>query len=190
MWFKEQQGASVHIATVGEQSVESVMRKALAIGADEAIRVDSHPHDGFFVSKQLEAIIKEGAYDLVLCGRESTDYNGGMVPGYKPYLTGYNFINTCVGLTVEGDKAVGIRETDSGRETMEASLPLIIGGQKGLVEESDFKDTQHARNHDGAKKGTKGSKSIFRHSNHRGHLLRKTCTKRRGKLLAKTTWTN
>ena len=139
MWFKEKQGATVHIATVGLSTVEPVMRKALAIGADEAIRVDAAPTDGLFVAEQLAAIIKNGGYDLVIAGRESIDYNGGMVPGMIASMLDMNFVNTCIQLEIDGNKAKAVREIDGGKETLETSLPLIIGGQKGLVEESDLR---------------------------------------------------
>lgn len=139
MWFKEKQGATVHIATVGDASVEPTMRKALAIGADEGIRINAVPTDGFFVAEQLANVIKDGDYDLVIAGRESIDYNGGMVPGILASLLGYNFINTCIGLEVDGDTATATREIDGGKEKVEATLPAVIGGQKGLVEESDLK---------------------------------------------------
>jgi electron transfer flavoprotein beta subunit len=139
MWFKEKQGAAVHVATVGGPGVESTMRKALAIGADEGIRINAEPTDGFFVARQLAEVIKNGEYNLIIAGRESIDYNGGMVPGIISSLLGYNFINTCISLEVEGDKATAVREIDGGKETLSTSLPLIIGGQKGLVEESDLR---------------------------------------------------
>jgi len=139
MWFKEKQGASVTVATVGPASAEPTMRKALAIGADEAIRVNAEPTDGYFVAQQLANIIKDGGYDLVIAGRESIDYNGGMVPGIIAALLDINFVNTCISLEIDGDKATAIREIDGGKETIATSLPLIIGGQKGLVEESDLR---------------------------------------------------
>ncbi|KGK31827.1 electron transfer flavoprotein subunit beta/FixA family protein [Cellulophaga baltica] len=139
MWFKEKQSATVHIATVGEASVEPTMRKALAIGADEAIRVNAVPTDGFFVAQQLANIAKEGAYDLIIAGRESIDYNGGMVPGIMASLLDINFVNTCISLDVDGTSATALREIDGGKEKIATSLPLIIGGQKGLVEESDLR---------------------------------------------------
>lgn len=139
MWFKEKQGATVHVVTVGGASTEPTIRKALAIGADEAIRVDAEPADGFFVARQLAEVVRQGSYDLVIAGRESIDYNGGMVPGILAALLGWNFVNTCIGLEVEGAKATAIREIDGGKEKLSAPLPLIIAGQKGLVEESDLK---------------------------------------------------
>lgn len=139
MWFKEKQGATVHVATVGEASTEPTIRKALAIGADEAIRVNAIPTDGLFVATQLAEIVKNGGYDLVIAGRESIDYNGGMVPGMMAAILNMNFVNTCIQLEIDGDKAMATREIDGGKEKLETNLPLIIGGQKGLVEESDLR---------------------------------------------------
>ena len=139
MWFKEKQGATVHVANVGGPETEPTLRKALAIGADEAIRVNTPATDGFSVAKQLANVVKEGGYDLVIGGRESIDYNGGMVPGMIAKLTGANFVNICINLEVEGTNATAIREIDGGKETVKTSLPLVVGGQKGLVEESDLR---------------------------------------------------
>ncbi len=139
MWFKEKQGAVVHVINVGGPETEPTLRKALAIGADEAIRINTVATDGFSVAKQLANIAKEGGYDLIIGGRESIDYNGGMVPGMLAKLIGANFVNTCIGLEIEGNTATAIREIDGGKETLKTSLPLVIGGQKGLVEESDLR---------------------------------------------------
>ena len=139
MWFKEKQGASVDVVNVGGPETEPTLRKALAIGADSAIRVNAHPTDGMFVAKQLAKVMQDGGYDLVIAGRESIDYNGGMVPGMIAAMLNINFVNTCISLEVEGNVARAEREIDGGKETLETSLPLIIGGQKGLVEESDLR---------------------------------------------------
>ncbi len=139
MWFKEKQGASVDVVNVGGPETEPTLRKALAIGADNAIRVNADATDGFFVAQQLAKVVQDGGYDLVIGGRESIDYNGGMVPGMVAALTGANFVNTCIGLEIDGDAATAIREIDGGKETSTTKLPLVIGGQKGLVEESDLR---------------------------------------------------
>ena len=139
MWFKEKQGASVDVVNVGGTETEPTLRKALAIGADNAIRVNAEPTDGFFVAKQLAKVAQDGGYDLIIAGRESIDYNGGMVPGMLAGLIGANFVNTCIGLEVDGDAATAVREIDGGKETSTTKLPLVIGGQKGLVEESDLR---------------------------------------------------
>ncbi|TPD68264.1 electron transfer flavoprotein subunit beta/FixA family protein [Flavobacterium microcysteis] len=139
IWFQEQQGANVTVVNVGGPETEATLRKALAIGANEAIRVNANPTDGFFVAKQLAEVIKNGGYDLVIAGRESLDFNGGMVPGMIAGLTNSNFVNSCIGLTVEGNNAKAVREIDGGKETVATTLPLIIGAQKGLVEEKDLR---------------------------------------------------
>lgn len=139
MWFKDKQGATVTVVNVGGPETEPTLRKALAIGADAAIRVNAVPVDGFAVAKQLAKVVKDGGYDLVIAGRESIDYNGGMVPGMIAGLIDANFINNCIGLEIDGTSVKAIREIDGGKETLTTSLPLVIGGQKGLVEESDLR---------------------------------------------------
>ncbi|NDI97760.1 electron transfer flavoprotein subunit beta/FixA family protein [Flavobacterium sp. LaA7.5] len=139
IWFKEQQGASVTVVNVGGADAEATLRKALAIGADEAIRVNANPTDGFYVAKQLAEVAKNGGYDLIIAGKESLDYNGGMVPGMLAAQLGYDFVNSCIKLDVEGSDAKAVREIDGGKETLSTKLPLVIGGQKGLVEEKDLK---------------------------------------------------
>lgn len=139
MWFKEKQGATVDVVNVGGPQTEPTLRKALASGADTAIRVNAEPTDGAFVAKQLAKVVEDGGYDLVIAGRESIDYNGGMVPGMLAGLLGFNFINTCIGLEVEGDQATAVREIDGGKETLKTKLPLVVAGQKGLVQESDLR---------------------------------------------------
>ena len=139
IWFQEKQGATVTVVNVGGPETEPTLRKALAIGANEAIRVNANPTDGFFVAKQLAEVIKNGAYDLFIAGKESLDYNGGMVPGMIAGILGYNFLNSCTDITVEGSDVKAVREIDGGKETVATTLPLIIGGQKGLVEEKDLR---------------------------------------------------
>lgn len=137
IWFKEKQGASVDVVTVGTAEVEPTLRKALAIGADRAMRIDTPATDAMSVARQLKEVA--GDYDLIIAGRESIDYNGGMVPGMLAEMTGMSFVNTCIDLQIDGDKATATREIDGGMETVTAQLPLVIGGQKGLVEEDDLK---------------------------------------------------
>lgn len=139
IWFKEKQGAHVTVVNVGGADTEATIRKALAIGADEAIRVNAVPTDGFAVAKQLAEVVKAGSYDVVICGKESLDYNGGMVPGMLASMLGYNFVNSCVGVEIEGSNATLVREIDGGKETLTTNLPLVIGGQKGIVEEKDLR---------------------------------------------------
>lgn len=139
IWFQEQQAATVTVVNVGLVETESTLRKALAIGANEAIRVNANPVDGFFVAKQLAEVVKSGNYDVVICGKESLDYNGGMVPGMLSALVNYNFVNSCTEVTIDGLNVKAAREIDGGKEIISTTLPIIIGGQKGIVEEKDLR---------------------------------------------------
>ena len=139
MWFKERQGASVDVVSVGGSETEPTLRKALAIGADAAIRIDTPALDGYAVASELSRIAKEGGYDLIIAGRESIDYNGGVVPGMIAATIGASFVNNCIALELSGSNATAVREIDGGKETLSTSLPLVIGAQKGLVEEGDLK---------------------------------------------------
>ena len=139
IWFKERQGASVDVVIVGGPETEPTLRKALAIGADAAIRIDTPALDGYAVASELSEIAKEGGYNLIIAGRESIDYNGGVVPGMIAATIGASFVNNCIALELSGSNATAVREIDGGKETLSASLPLVIGAQKGLVEESDLK---------------------------------------------------
>ena len=137
--LQETQGATITVVTVGDASVEPVMRKVLAIGANDAIRVNADARDGFFVATQIAKVAKEGGYDLILTGRESIDYNGGEVPGLVAGILDYGFVNGCVGLTVNGNSAEAVREIDGGKETVSGNFPLVIAGQKGLVDETELR---------------------------------------------------
>lgn len=134
--LQEKQGVTVTILTVGDASVEPVMRKALAIGANDGIRIDADAKDDFFVATQIAKAAKEGGYDLILTGKESIDYNGGAVPGLVAGMLDYGFVNGCIGLEVEGTTAKVVREIDGGKEKASVALPAVIAGQKGMVEES------------------------------------------------------
>ena len=139
MWFKEKQGASIDVVNVGGPETEPTLRKTLAIGADKAIRVNTPATDAMSVAKNIAKVAQDGSYDLIIAGRESIDYNGGMVPGMLAAIIGANFVNTCISLEIDGTNATAQREIDGGKETVKTTLPLVIGGQKGLVEESDLR---------------------------------------------------
>lgn len=139
MWLKEKQGATITVINVGEASTEPTLRKALAIGADDAVRINAAPTDGLFVAHQLAQVIKDKGFDLVLAGKESIDYNGGMVPGMLAELLGAPFVNACIGLEIEGSAVTAYREIDGGKETLSAELPVVIAGQKGIVDEKDLR---------------------------------------------------
>lgn len=136
--LQETQGATVTVLNIGEATTEPVIRKALAIGASEGIRVNTEPKDSFSVATEIANVAKAGGYDLILCGKESIDYNGGAVPGMVAQILNQPFVNACVGLEVNGAEATAIREIEGGKETISVKLPAVIAGQKGLVDEKDL----------------------------------------------------
>ena len=138
IWMKDSNNANVTVLTVGDSSADAILRKCLAIGADKAIRIDCEAIDASSVSKEIVEHCNEVKYDLVICGRESIDYNGGLVPGLIAGYLDYNFVTNCVSLNIENGKAECSREISGGIEVTESDLPLVIGAQKGLVEESDL----------------------------------------------------
>ena len=137
--LKEKSGATITIINVGTAETEPILRKAYAIGADDIIRIDATPTDALMVATEIAKVAKEGAYDLIICGKESLDYNGGMVGGYLAALLDLPFINKCIGLEIEGNSVTAAREVEGGKELLSASLPLVIAGQKGLTQEKDLR---------------------------------------------------
>ena len=139
IWFKEKTGATVDVINVGLNNTEQTLRKALAIGADKAIRINTIPKCSKVVAKSISKYLESNQYGLIIAGRESIDYNGGMVPGMISALTNINFIDKCNSLNISGNSVEATREIEGGKENISTQLPLIIGGQKGLVEESDLR---------------------------------------------------
>lgn len=136
--LREQHGGKVTVLNVGTNQSDPTLRKALAIGADEAVRINTEPLDSFSVSKEIASHIKSHNYELIIMGRESIDYNGGAVPGMLAELLGYSFVNATIGLNINDSEAEVIREIEGGKEHIKTQLPLIVAGQKGIVEESDL----------------------------------------------------
>lgn len=132
--LKEQLTGSITVINIGEAESEPTLRKALAIGADDAIRVDAFPSDAFFVAKQIAAIAKEGSYDLILMGRESIDFNGGQVHSMVGELLGIPSVSPVMNLDIEGNKAKIKREIEGGKEQMELDLPFVAGCQEPIAE--------------------------------------------------------
>lgn len=132
--LKEASGGSITVVNVGTADAEPTIRKALAIGADEAIRVNAEPSDAFFVAKQIAKVAQNGSYDLILMGRESIDGNGGIVHGMVGELIGMPSISPVMKLDINGTKATMEREIDGGKQTVEADLPFIAGVQEPIAE--------------------------------------------------------
>ncbi|MFM9061314.1 MAG: electron transfer flavoprotein subunit beta/FixA family protein [Bacteroidota bacterium] len=129
-------GGSVTVIHVGGADAEPVLRKALAIGADEAVRVDAEPLDSRQVAAELSAWIQEHTYDLVLAGRESIDYNSGLVGGMLSQYLDWPLVNiaTSIDTSANAGTLVVCRDIDGGREKLEVNLPAVITCQKELTE--------------------------------------------------------
>ena len=132
--LKDSLKATVHVINVGLSETEPTLRKALAIGADEAVRVNAEPADSFFVASQIAAQAKAGGYDLILMGRESIDYNSGVVHGMVGEILGLPSVSPVMKLDIEGNRAKLTREIEGGKEYLEVDLPFVAGCQEPIAE--------------------------------------------------------
>ncbi len=132
--LKETLNATVHLITVGGADTEPVIRKALALGGDEAFRVDADSHDSYFIASQIAAHAQQENYDLILTGKETIDYNGSSIGGMVAELAGIPYVSIASRLDVNGTTATLVREIEGGEETVEAELPLVVSAQKGMAE--------------------------------------------------------
>ena len=139
MFLKEKLGGEVTIITVGDSTAEPVIRKALAIGADKAVRINMTAKDSYSTAAEIANYLNNNPTDLIITGKESIDYNGGKVPGFVAEKLNIPFVNGCIGMEVNGEILELKREIDNGYEICESSLPSLIAGQKGLVEEKDLR---------------------------------------------------
>jgi electron transfer flavoprotein beta subunit len=130
--LKESMGATVTVLNVGLAETEPTLRKALAIGADDAVRVNAEPTDSYFVAVQIAEHAK--GYDLVLMGRESIDFNGGVVHAMVAEMLGVPSVSPVMKLDIEGTTVKMAKEIEGGKEQVEASLPLVAGCQEPIAE--------------------------------------------------------
>ena len=134
--MKEQDpAATIHLVTVGEADAEPIIRKALALGGDEAIRINIQSNDSFVVASQIAAIAKEGGYDLILTGKETIDYNSACIGSMLSGLLDLPYVSLANQMTLNGNTATVQREIEGGEETCEVNLPAIVSCQKGMAEQ-------------------------------------------------------
>jgi len=134
--IKEQDpAATIHLVTVGEADAEPIIRKALALGGDEAIRINLQSNDSFVVASQIAAIAKEGGYDLILTGKETIDYNSACIGSMLSGLLDLPFVSLANHMVLNGNTASVKREIEGGEETCELTLPAIVSCQKGMAEQ-------------------------------------------------------
>lgn len=126
--------ATVTVLHVGEVATEPTIRKALAVGADDAVRVNAAPRDAWFVANQIAAYAKEQNFDLILTGNQSIDYNGVQVQGYVAELLGIPSVSIAKKLDIAGQEATIQREIEGGKEVLTTSLPVVVGVAEGVAE--------------------------------------------------------
>ena len=132
--LKETNGGTVTVLNVGEANNDPIIRKALAIGADDAVRIDAKTDDALYVSKQIASYANEGGYDMVLCGKETIDYNGSQVAGMVAELMNAPYVSLASKLEVNGSTATIEREIEGGVEVIEVAIPFVLSAAKGMAE--------------------------------------------------------
>lgn len=125
---------TVTVINVGEISTEATIRKALAIGATDAVRINAKPHDAWFVAYQIAQYVKVNPFDLILTGRESIDYNGAKVAGMIGELLDLPSVSIIKKLTIDGTNATVEREIEGGKEVITVPLPFVASAAEGVAE--------------------------------------------------------
>jgi electron transfer flavoprotein beta subunit len=124
----------IHLVTIGAADSEPIIRKALALGGDEAIRVNATSHDSFYIASQIAAVAKDG-YDIIFTGKETIDYNGSSIGGMVAELLDVPYISLATKFDLNGSTATVTREIEGGDEVCEVSLPVVVSCQKGMAEQ-------------------------------------------------------
>jgi electron transfer flavoprotein beta subunit len=130
----EQTQGQVTVLHVGDASTEPTLRKALAIGAHDAVRIDANPQDAWFVAQQIAHFAKQKSYDLILTGKESIDFNGSQVPAFLGELLGIPSVSSARKLTIEQGEALVERDIEGGKEILQGKLPMVVGTGEGVAE--------------------------------------------------------
>ncbi|MEO6814747.1 MAG: electron transfer flavoprotein subunit beta/FixA family protein [Ginsengibacter sp.] len=125
----------LHLINVGGAENDPIIRKALAIGGDQAFRVNSESHDSYYIAAQIADVAKQNNYDLIFTGKETIDYNGSSIGGMIAEFLGMPYISLATKFDLEGISATVNREIEGGEEVDEANLPLVVSCQKGMAEQ-------------------------------------------------------
>ena len=133
--LKEQHGGSVSIINVGPATNDAIIRKGLAIGADDAIRVDSDPKSALYVAQQIASYARSENFDVIILGKESIDYNGAEVGAMIAELLDLPFISFGTHMDINGNVATISRDIEGGTEVVEVDTPLVVSAAKGMAEQ-------------------------------------------------------
>lgn len=132
--LKEANGGNVTVLNVGGIENDPIIRKALAIGADDAVRIDAKTEDALYVAKQIAAYATQNSFDIVLCGKETIDFNGSQVAGMVAELMNAPYVSLASKLDMSGNNATIEREIEGGVEVVETSTPFVLSAAKGMAE--------------------------------------------------------
>lgn len=132
--LKEANGGTVTVLNVGGADNDPIIRKALAIGADDAVRIEAEATDALYVAKQIANYAKEEAYDVILAGKETIDYNGSQVAGMVAELMALPYVSLASKLDMDGETATIEREIEDGVEIIEVNTPFVLSAAKGMAE--------------------------------------------------------
>lgn len=133
--LKESLGGSVTTITVGGPEDEQSIRKAMALGADESVRVDAQARDAYYVAAQIAAYAKDKEFDIILTGKETIDHNGGQVGGMLAEALDLPHVCNASSLEVEGNKATLEHPIPGGTQVVEGELPILVSCAKGMAEQ-------------------------------------------------------
>ena len=133
--LKEQNGGSVTTITVGTANDDAIIRKALAIGADNAVRIDAEAGDAYFTAFQIAEYAKANGFDIVFTGKETINYNGSQVGGMIAELLDQPFVSLATNLVMNGNVATISKEMVGGDEVVELSTPFVVSAAKGMAEQ-------------------------------------------------------
>ena len=133
--LKEAGGGQVTTITVGGADNDPIIRKALAIGADNAVRIDADGGDSMYVAKQIAEYAKSNGYDAVFAGKETIQYNSGAVGGMIAEYLDWPYISLATKLDMEGSTAVITRDVQGGSEVLGVDGPFVLSASKGLAEQ-------------------------------------------------------
>jgi electron transfer flavoprotein beta subunit len=133
--LKEEKGGTVTVIHCGPAANDVTIRKALAIGADDAIRVDMEPDSAYSVALQIAANAKDAGYDIIFTGKETIDYNGALVGSMVAGLLDMPFISHASKLAFNGDTAAVTRDIEGGVEEIEVTGPFVVSASKGMAEQ-------------------------------------------------------
>lgn len=125
----------IHLVTVGGADCDPIIRKALALGGDEAFRINADSNDSFFIAAQIAEIAKQNQYDLIFTGKEAIDYNSAAIGGMISELVDMPYVSLATLFELTGTTATITREIEGGEEVAEISLPVVVSCQKGMAEQ-------------------------------------------------------